>query len=315
MIVRDSVRHVVKNAKHVAIDDAAIDQWSRGIDSKNLNVPPPELYQHLPSDLDRLSNFILLVDALNFCFWSDNPIHIQWRGETYHRYNAMFVSLMLAAKSDPRWCDPEFWMIVPSEELRSVLSGTGNLLLLDERESIVRETGRVLIERFDGKFTHAIESVNFQAWPLAVLLMTSFDAFRDVSGYDGHPVFFMKRAQICAVDLALACRVHQHPPIEGLEELTAFADYRIPQALRHLQIMNLSPALSDRIERMDEIEANSAEEVEIRAASIDAVEQMVQSLTKHGKRCAPWQIDFYLWEHSHDPSIKIEHHRTRTIYY
>src|SRR5262249_39745356 len=158
---------------------------------------------HLPPQFDKLANFILLVDALNFCFWSDDPIHIQWRGETYHRFNAMFVSLILATKSDPRWCDPEFWMIVPSEELRSVLSGTGTLLLLDEREAIVRDTGRVLIERFDGKFTNAIESVNFQAWALAVLLMTSFDSFRDVSSHDKQPVFFMKRAQICAVDLAM----------------------------------------------------------------------------------------------------------------
>jgi hypothetical protein len=186
---------------------------------------------------------------------------------------------------------------------------------MNEREQIVRETGRLLRERFDGQFSRAIESVNYRAWPLAVLLMTSFDSFRDVAGYKGSPVFFMKRAQICAVDLAIAFRMHQHPPIEGLDELTAFADYRIPQALRHMKILNLSPELSERIERKDEIEVSSTEEVEIRAASIESVERMAQALAKCGKKSSAWQIDFYLWDLSHDPAINFQHHRTRTIYY
>jgi hypothetical protein len=315
MIVRESVANVARQLRHVSIDDAAIARWASQVKPAQIGAEPPELYQYLPADHNKLSNLILLIDALNFCFWSHDPIRIQWRGRAYERFNAMLVSLILAAKSEPRWADPEYWMCVPAAELRGILSGTGHLLLMDERERIVRETGRILLERFDGQFTNAVESVNHRAWPLAVLLMTSFDSFRDVAAHFGQPVFFMKRAQICAIDLAMAYRLHGHQAMEGLEELTAFADYRIPQALRHLEILKLNDGLAERIEKMEEIEAGSAEEVEIRAASVEAVERMVQSLLKHGKRFSAWQVDFHLWDVSHDAGVRVNHHRTRTIFY
>jgi hypothetical protein len=315
MIVLETMHPVIEQARHVSICDDAIGRWAEGVSEEELTPPAHDLLAHLPGSQDQLANLVLLIDSLNFCFWSDDPIRFEWRGKTYERFNAMLVSLMLAAKYEPMWCQAEYWVDVPGAEIREVLSGTGELLLLDERERIVRETGRVLLERFDGQFTNAIDSVNEKAWPLAVLLMTNFDSFRDVSNYHGKAVYFLKRAQICALDVSIAFETHGLPPLQGLEELAAFADYRLPQSLRHLGILELAPRFAEAIEEQREVPRDSDEEVEMRAATIEAVERMRRKLEAIGKPAPAWRIDWYLWVFSHRDEVTVNHHRTRTVCY
>ena len=315
MLVVESTRPVVDSATRVSIDDEAIARWAKGISRDALRPSGHDLLGKLSGTPGQLANLVLLIDALNFCFWSDNPLKIEWRGVTYERFQAMLVSILLAVRHEPAWFDAQYWMEVPSEEIRQVLSGSGELLLLDERERIIRETGRVLLERFDGQFIHAIESVSSRAWPLAVLLMTEFDSFRDVGNYRGKIVYFMKRAQITALDVSVAWQHRDYPPLAGLEELTAFADYRVPQALRHLGILKFGDELAGRVEKEEEIAAGSEEEVEIRAMTVHAVDWMVTALAGQGKKTAAWEVDWYLWELSHAAEVTVGHHRTRTVYY
>ncbi len=317
MIVRETTRPIVEQARLVSLNDAAIEAWSRSVDAAELRPAAHELLTHLPGSREQLANLVLLIDSLNFCFWSDNPIRIQWRGRMYERFNAMFISLLLAAKSDPRWCRAEYWLDVPGREIREILGGKGDgrLLLLDEREKIIRETARTLLERFDGQFVYAIESVNSRAWPLAVLLMSNFDSFRDVSNYHGKPVYFMKRAQICALDLSIAWQTHGFQQLENAEALTAFADYRVPQALRHLGILELDADLAAAVDGGEEVSRDSDAEIEIRAATIQAVDRMQAAAQRAGKDAAVWQIDWYLWLLSHREDVRVNHHRTRTVFY
>lgn len=315
MIVLETSRPVVERARHVTIDDGAIARWAEGVPWSALDPRGHDLVVHLPGSQAELSNLLLLIDALNFCFWSPDPIRITWRDQVYRRFEAMFVSLMLAAKFDRQWFEPRHWLCVPREEIRQVLGGSGELLMLDEREQVIRETGRTLLDRFDGQFLNAIESVNRRAWPLAVLLMTNFDSFRDVSTYDGRPVFFMKRAQICALDISLAWEAQGYGALAGLDELTAFADYRVPQALRHLGILRLTDALAARIEEERELARDSEEEVEIRAATLHAVERMKAAAVQAGKTTQSWQVDWYLWALGRSADIRVNHHRTRTVFY
>jgi len=315
MIVLQSTQTVVDQARLVMIDDAAIDQWARRITLDDLRPTEHALLAQLPGTQPQLANLVLLIDALNFCFWSEEPIQFEWRGKTYHRFEAMFVSIMLAATYEPKWFDPAYWLAVPRADIEDILRGKGRLHLMDERERIIRETGQTLIDRFDGQFMNAIDSVNDRAWPLAVLLMTNFDSFRDVSRYRGRPVYFMKRAQICARDMSVAFETHGHPALAGLDELTAFADYRVPQALRHLGILRIAPELSAVIDQEQEIPADSDAEIEIRAATIHAVDRMTKAAAAQGKGVPAWQIDWYLWALSHAPDLSANHHRTRTVYY
>lgn len=58
---------------------------------------------------------------------------------------------------------------------------------------------------------------------------------------------------------------------KDIGNLTTFPDYRVPQLLRELGIMNYSPALAAAVDGREEIVAGSRHELEIRAATVVAV--------------------------------------------
>ena len=59
-----------------------------------------------------------------------------------------------------------------------------------------------------------------------------------------------------------------------LHKLTMFADYRVPQILRSVGVLEYSTELSEKIDNYVEIIHGSLEEVELRACTIIAVEKL-----------------------------------------
>ena len=146
----------------------------------------------------------------------------------------------------------------------------------------------------------------------AYLLAECLPSFRDMAAYHGREVALLKRAQICATDLHCLWEQHGESGLVGMDELTVFADYRLPQYLRHVGIIELQPELAARIERREELAPGAPEELELRAAAIWAGEIIRRTL---GGAVPAWKLDFLLWQRSHDPDIRVEHHRTRTVFY
>jgi len=65
-----------------------------------------------------------------------------------------------------------------------------------------------------------------------------------------------------------------------MDRLTTFADYRVPQILRHKGILEYAPTLADRVNQHFELARGSFEEVSIRAATVVAVEELVRVLNQ-----------------------------------
>ncbi len=100
--------------------------------------------------------------------------------------------------------------------------------------------------------------------------------------------------------------------IKNLQHLTAFADYKLPQILRMFGVLEYVDELAEKVDNIIEISYNSREEIEIRAATIWAVELLRQKVQK----LTAMEIDNALWLISRE--IKDEakpYHRTRTIFY
>ncbi len=57
-----------------------------------------------------------------------------------------------------------------------------------------------------------------------------------------------------------------------------FADYRVPQILRELNILNYSDNLAQLVDTETELEYSSEFEVEIRALTIVAVEEILSKI-------------------------------------
>ena len=78
-----------------------------------------------------------------------------------------------------------------------------------------------------------------------------------------------------------------------------FADYRVPQIMRQVGILEYTPSLSEKIDSETELPYSSIEEVQIRAATVIAVEQIMEGirqneyLSKH--ICNSYEVDWLLW--------------------
>jgi hypothetical protein len=174
----------------------------------------------------------------------------------------------------------------------------------------------VLLQSYGGSFAAAVESCGGSAVQLVDLLAREFSSFRDISTWKGLPVRILKRAQITAVDLYGTFAGAGWGQFHDLGALTAFADYKIPQVLRALGILEYSPELAARVDGRELLSPGSAEEVEIRAAMVWAVEWIRQVLADLGVNRRAFELDWFPWNLGQRPvADERPYHRTRTIFY
>jgi hypothetical protein len=172
-------------------------------------------------------------------------------------------------------------------------------------------------------------------------------------------LYFLKRAQICVADwqAALVATTGVEPFFNNdLDQLTCFADYRLPQLLRQRGVLvYVDEHLSAAVDAQIELIPGGRHEVSIRAATVVAVERLVDLLNNNysgggavleqqqqeeeetdSRAMGQWDattttsvpnvkvqwtsmsVDWYLWQMGERLDAAGElapHHRVRTIYY
>src|SRR5205823_11565076 len=124
-----------------------------------------------------------------------------------------------------------------------VLRGDNTIPWIERRLENVRELGDVLIAKYDGSFAKAVDSCGGSAVKLVDLVVTNFLSFDDVADVDGREVRFYKRAQILVADLHGAFKGEKWGRFADLAQISAFADYKLPQILRHMGLITYSASL------------------------------------------------------------------------
>jgi hypothetical protein len=315
---------VVQQGQHVWINPEYIEQlseqWLLQKDRGNANTYPPlwDDRYHFHDGTERTINWLLVLDALNFCFWPEKGQprwSIEYRGETLNGYWAEAAALKRAVEDGiPLW-DATCLSTISSETVAHIFRGSGTIPLLEQRVSHAREVGHVLLEHYNGQFVHAIEQAEYNALKLVNLLVRDFPSFRDIATYHAHTVKFLKRAQICVADLYNAFYGQQWGTFADLERLTIFADYKLPQVLRHYHVLEYDSTLAQRVDNQELLPTESEEEIEIRAATIWACEFLRRQMQQQGYTMTAAEIDQRLWLMGQESTAMRPYHRTRTIYY
>jgi hypothetical protein len=313
---------VVRAARRARIEPAALEtlaaHWAEGGWPRHTALDA----LHFRDGGARTANWVLLLDALNFCFWGEpnGPRwRVDWRGETLDGYAALAAVLSRALEEgQPLW-DAAYLARLDDRTLAQILrpaAACPMIPLFTARLENAREVGRVLLERYDGQFARAIERADGSAVELALLLAREFPSFNDVAAWRGEPVRFFKRAQICVADLREAFAGAGWGAFRDLDRLTAFADYKLPQLLRRHGALVYAAELAEQVDACVPLLAGSAMEVEIRAATIWAVELLRRALAERGVTQTASAIDYRLWAESQAPDPQLRpYHRTRTPFY
>jgi Potential Queuosine, Q, salvage protein family len=229
---------------------------------------------------------------------------------------------------------------------------------LSQRVELLREVGTVLLERYNGSATALIESAKGDASLLVELIATSFPGFRDEifmvnsshekngsttstpsehkhSQQQQQRIVFLKRAQILVGDWNAALKLN----LKGMDRLTTFADYRVPQILRHKDVLEYHSTLAGDVDAFIELMPGSVQEMSIRAATVAAVQELVRvlndksiNISRDGEEGnggnegsslvhSPFTdvtVDWYLWqvgEKMNNEGRMKPFHRVRTHFY
>jgi hypothetical protein len=317
--VLDSIEKVVRESGWVSFHPEhirpAVLEWS--------DLPEAQAsWDHPPHYFDggaETVRWIFVLDILNHCFWPDagKPTWtVQYDGSSHSGYWGLAASLKRAMEEGIPLTEAEFLADISSADLERIFSGEGEIPLFHERLSNLREAGRALQSLWEGDIVHLIEAAQSSAVRAVKLIVSSFPSFRDQPLYNGRMTYFWKRAQIFAADLHAAFEGKAWGEFLDIAELTAFADYKVPQVLRELGVLSYHPDLARKIDSMELLEPGCEEEVEIRAMTVKAVEAFKEPFREVGKDITSIEIDNWLWQLGQlEPFRQRPYHRCRTIYY
>jgi len=282
-------------------------------------------------------DWIFVVDSLNFSFWLPTTasggaqFELEHEGKKYEDYQALCMALNRAIKEGIPLSTPSYYKDVTLETMQHVFrSSNGTTLpLLQQRTNNINTNGKVLCDKYKGSFVNVISECKGDVKMFINKVTELFPSYRDTGVYHDQHVSFYKRVQILCADIWACFEGSTYGQFDNIEELTMFADYRVPQSLQALGILKYSEGLLERLREGEELVSGSVEEMEIRGCSIHCVELLAVELNKL-LRAEPTHthkeltlnsvmIDFYLWGYAtHDNPEGMRdfpEHRTRSTFY
>lgn len=315
--MRATTAAVMAQARHVRIVPAAVEALARAWAAEGVSAPGWYPKHHFFDGTHRSANWLLALDAVNFSFWSEDPAErwtVDYQGERLDGYWALAACMKRALEIGFRLWDAKVLANLHPGDVTTIFSGANMIPCYQDRLNGLREVGQVLLDKYRGQFIHAIAAAGHSAPGLVALLARDFPSFNDVARYQGAEVRFYKRAQLLVSDLWGAFGGKGWGAFSNMDSLTAFADYKLPQLLREHEALQYSPELAS-VDARRLMAPGCPEEVEIRAATVQAVELLRDALTAHGVSLSAFQVDWLLWQRSQGVQMQHPYHLCRTIYY
>lgn len=304
--------------KDVSIDREAIVALVQGIKVGDLKMSEISLTKK-PWSFELLAQITFIFNSINFCYWAKkggSKWAVDIEGEQLDGSIALFRCLEREVEKNPDFLTGTVLADLTGADMEKILKGNVAIPLFEERLKCLNEVGRVLQERFNNSFLDLYRKANNDAIKLAELIIKYFPSFNDIALYNGEEVAFYKRAQLNSKMISDVLLASGKGELASLDKLTAFADYKIPQILRNFGILVYSQTLANKIDSFELIEAGSQEEVEIRMATIWAVEIIKKELQMKFASVTSSHVDNILWNRSQTKTRgEKPYHRTLTTAY
>ena len=318
-----SVQPVVKAAELVRVNHDKIAEVANWMAYEEFAKPDGSMLFDFGNDPDVIMDFTLVVNTMNFAFTDFSTgvkFETDYMGKRWCDSEAMLACLHRAVNSGIPFFSGEYLAKVTRKDLESVFAGTIEMPMLDERVVLFNEVGRVLVEKYQGRYSNFVRSCAPRLYAdgdgLLERLTTEFPRFRDVSLYQGTEVHIYKLAQLGIWGMHLALSPRGAWKLEDAEKLSAFADYIVPVGLRVMGIFDYSSELEKQINGLVEVKRDSAAEIELRASSIYVIAKLTEEINKRRPGMDPLlqpQVDFRFWKTYH--ATHWPHHLTKTVMY
>jgi hypothetical protein len=311
--VRELANHMMRNPEFVKMVPERAGRIAELTKDFKFELPTWDFPPFYPqsNDFEEMCLFYLLFNSINYCYFDEYGNTFQ---DGDHR-----ASTLTGLRITENWeqlKDLQFLSHVDETYfLGELFKAETPISLVKERVAAFREIGKFVQVNTDFTFRKMFAKHYNNAYFISQMIPTYLNTWRDP---------FFKRAQLF-VGMVQGRFQDQKPFSRGLEDLTVFADYRVPQTLHSMGIIRYGAYLLSKVSSNELIPYGSKPELEIRAATIVGADMLTAHLNKyHGGSLNALHTDFLLWSamrrrDSLPPgvmsSIDIPHHCTMTTDY
>ena len=313
--IRAACAEVTRRARFVEIDSDGLSSFADRLAAEAWPEESLDPAHHFQGEAAETLAFVIALDAINFgSGWF--PRLRKRAGLSGYRTIATGLKEHVEASGAPtgeklrRATDAEMARVFGQSLNDPEVAELMNLFARAWRDlgewlgRIHEDRFELLIERCEGRAARLVSA------------LAEMPLYRDVADYEGISVPFYKRAQITAVDLSLAFEGEGFGRFADLDSLTLFADNLVPHVLRCEGVLRYADDLAAAIDDEQLLETGSAEETEIRAVAVTAVERLTEALADRGRPTTAHALDGLLWNAGQSPGIKARpRHRARNTFY
>ena len=302
-----SCNYVSENSKYVKINENKLREFAESMEQVKTNhwlsFSP---YNLLDLPIETIVNFLLVYESIDFSFWGNPKWTIQADSVNEDGSIALLYAILRYVKEN----NTDFSEI-SKEEFAKILKGNVEIPLFEERYKIIRNVSKIVNEKMKGNFYEYVKDITSDI-ELFDLIIRNFPSFKDERTYNGKTIYFYKLAQLLTSDI-----LHIRELKEGIKvdysHLVGCSDYKIPQVMRGLGILEYNEELANIIDKKEEIKQNSIYEVEIRANMLIVIDLIKRKLND---RVCAIDINDYIWGQGKNNSINLKpYHLTRTTNY
>lgn len=312
--ILESCEYVFNNSKYVTINNKKLIEFVKTIPKdKTKHWLSSSPYGLLNLPVEDTINFLLIYESIDFSFWGEPKWQIEINGKKEDGAVALLYAILKYVKDN----NTTDFSNITKDEFKYLLKGNIEIPLIEERYEFITNVSKIVNEKMDGNFYNYIKNVTTDT-ELFDIIIKFFPSFKDERIYNNNLVYLYKLAQLLTSDILHIRELKEKIKVD-YSHLVGCADYKIPQVLRSLGILEYSKDLSDIIDNREEIEVNSIYEVEIRANMIVAIDIIKNKL---GGNVYSIDINDYIWGQAKNkevkPKLKLKlkpYHLTRCINY
>ncbi len=305
--IKSTCHYVVDNSQYVKINYSKLDKFINDIDYSNLkNWLLYNPYNLLELDVETIINLLLVFESICYSFWGQPKWEINTEEGVKDGSDALLY-IMIKYIKEIKSTD---FSNITFNKFKEILKGNVDIPLLEERYKTIVNISKIVNERMEGNFYKFIKNINSDI-QLFNVIINNFESFKDERKYNGKTIYFYKLAQLLTSDI-----LHIREKLDGISvdysNLIGCADYKIPQTLRALGIIEYNDELSNIIDQRNHIEISSKYEVEIRASQLVVIDYIKNILVNAN----PIDINDYFFVYSKKvKSINKPYHLCRNTNY
>jgi hypothetical protein len=278
---------LLKNPRYVNLNRDRAERVAQILRDFDIAIPKWDYSPFYPQleDFEDMCLFYLIFNSINYCYFDQD-------GKKFQDGNLSGSSLA-SVRLTEKWDeikDPQFLRNVDENYLLSELfQAESPISLVKERTAALREVGDFLSKNPEFTFDKLFRRFKQNAYFVSQALPTFLPTWRDP---------FFKRSQLFVGMVYGRFQTHPDLPIqeESLQDLTVFADYRVPQTLIAMGIIEPHARILTRLHSNRFLGSGSRKELELRAATIlgaDLITDKLRNLVDEDINSL--HTDFLLW--------------------